>query len=234
MLKLNQLSKFKYLLITLCALFLAHRVFAYGEDYDRGHHEQSNEQKIEELQESIKELSKDIEEDRSEVDPLATDVKVDAIPKDIKTLNANPSKMRKAIKMINSQFKYMPEDEVKKMLHSSLEGKPFAGFLVNSESFINFMIGMLKDDKALLYLFELTQDKKVMKLALFVIVGLIILNFFLKRLIIKKDDFVLLRFIKGLFFFIFSTALKVGVLYFLYQDYLQPTVDVFIVRVLQA
>lgn len=245
--KLKFLPKFKVLILTLCALIWSHGVFAYGEDYDRGNHSQSNEDKIEELQESINVLSKQIEESNSDETPSLKKLGDKLKAKESSPLGqgtfpqgfgassmakSDPSQVRMAIKMINSQFKYTPEEEVAQMIHSSLEGKPMAGFLINSERLTSFVVGMLKDDKALLYLFELTQDKKVMKLAFFTIIGLIIINFFLRRKIIKKDDFILARFVKGLMFLIISTGLKVGILYFLYRDYLQPTIDVFVERVL--
>ncbi|WP_419168545.1 hypothetical protein [Halobacteriovorax sp.] len=248
--KLKTLINFNFFILSLCVLFWTHGVFAYGEDYDRGQHHQSNENKIEELQESINTLSKQIEnsdQDESGETPNLKDLSEKlkaselstngskALPQGLGTTGiskTNPAQMRMAIKMINSQFKYMPDDEIAQMIHSSLEGKPMAGFLINSERLTSFLIGMVKDEKALLYLFELTQDKKVMKLAFFTIIGLIIINFFLRRKIIKKDDFILTRFVKGLLFFVISTGLKVGILYFLYKDYLGPTVDIFVERVL--
>lgn len=246
--KLNKKTDLRTYIITLCALFWAHGVFSYGVDYDRGIHEDSAHEQVEELQQSLTELSKQIEENDNEITPEtikklnlktnknenkeAVKLKPNLGKSGLGKGKVNPAQVRQAIKMINSQFMHSRDEEIVEMIHTSLEGKPFASFLMNSKHFTNFAIGMLKDDKALLYLFELTQDRKVLKTALFVIIGLMILNFFLKRRFIRKDDFILTRILKGFTFFIFSTGLKMAILYLLYQDYLRPTVDVFVKRVL--
>lgn len=217
----------------LCVLLCAQRVFAYGDDYDSRDNTYNSKEQLKDLEESINVIKEDvINEDEGSVDsaPIAH---IDPSQVGTGNLNmANPAMVRQAIKLVNSQFKNMPDDQVAEMIRTSLEGKPLVNYISQSDKAINFAVGLIKDDKAMLYLFELTQDKKILKIALGVVIGLFILMYFLKKMFIKKDDFILLRFVKGIIFFFFSTATKLIVIYILYKDYLDPSVEVFKKRVL--
>ncbi|EPZ50992.1 hypothetical protein M902_2491 [Bacteriovorax sp. BAL6_X] len=224
-------SKFNFIkyLIALCVLLCTHGVFAYGdEDYDRRDKTTSSED-IENLQESIETLNQEIKKNGGQATNIV------AMPTQVPALKngkADPEMMRRAIKMINAQFKNVPDAQVAQMIRENATQNPIMQFFVNSDKLVNFAVGIVKDDKALLYLFELTQDKDVLKFALGVVIFLFIVSFFLKRAFIKKDEFFVFRYVKSLIFFVFSTGLKAGVLYFIYKDYLDPSVDVFIKRVL--
>ncbi|MFG1499052.1 hypothetical protein ABMA70_02505 [Halobacteriovorax sp. XZX-3] len=224
-------SKFSFIkyLIALCVLLSTHGVFAYGdEDYD-SRDKTSSSQDVENLQESIETLNQEIEKNGGQ------GVNIVSMPTQGLTLKngkADPEMMRRAIKMINAQFKNVPDAQVAQMIRDSASQNQMMQFFTNSDRFVNFAVGLVKDDKALLYLFELTQDKDVLKLALGAVIFLFILSFFLKRAFIKKDEFFVFRYVKSLIFFVFSTGFKAGVLYFIYKDYLDPSVDVFIKRVL--
>lgn len=245
MLKLSKKSQIK-LIITLWALISAHGVFAYGkDDYDSSTHVSREQQQVELVQESIKAVEEANKQAASEsIEVPATTNKQGGVSQGAPQVNlqglgsgnlamaGNPEMMRKAIKMFSTQSKRMADSEVAVLIKTGLQTNQMVASLAHNKKFVNFAVGMIKDDNALLYLFELTQDKKTLKLALIVVVGLFVLSFFLKRILIKKDDPLTGKLIKRIFLFTFNTVIRLSALYFIYKDYLDPTIRVFKERVL--
>ncbi|HLT23178.1 MAG TPA: hypothetical protein VKZ84_07035 [Bacteriovoracaceae bacterium] len=195
--------------ILLGLLLLLVTSFSQAEDEVTGFEE------MDEIQEIIDQNQKIVQSHKNIFPALGLDALKDPrikdkISKQFDESNISLMSLEKKIKYFNEHY----------------EGNPLKGLLDKVPKIRDIFVDVITDKKSILGLLSIFQKEKERLYALYIIIGLFILNILLRKLIIGPEAGFFSRFILRMTISFFCSLLTIGSLYYLFQKELSPIVEV--------
>lgn len=128
----------------------------------------------------------------------------------------------------NSPLSKMSPSEVHDLILTQSEGKFFHGYLKNSPKLMKTLVQIIQDSKALPSLVGILLKKKELEIFFYFWIGLVIGTWLFKRFWLKKKKkwSRSKRFFVSILISLASSALSLGVFYYLFYEEVNPTAEI--------
>lgn len=126
----------------------------------------------------------------------------------------------------SADLKNHPPEVIKEQILKSLEGNPLEGFVRGSPNLQNFMVDVMRDEKALLGLLKIVQDKEGLKTYLYFWIGVMFAAYYTRKLFVSKYWKGPFRSLASLLFSLTVSLITVSIFALIFKPELKPIVTI--------
>ncbi len=132
--------------------------------------------------------------------------------------------MEKTLK--SSNLKSHPPEVVREEILKNLQGNPLEGFVRGSPDLQNFLVDVMRDDKALLNIVRIFKDKERLKKYLYFWIGIMFAAYYTRKLFVSRYWMGPVRSIARLVFSMTVTVITLSTFVLIFKAELRPLITI--------
>lgn len=126
--------------------------------------------------------------------------------------------------LISANLSKVPADELKKKVIELFKGSFAEGYVQKSPKLQDFMVDLLRDEKALLYAIRIFKDRARLKIYLYCWIGIMFAAYYTKRLFISKYWTGLNRTFAALLFSLTISTITLSTFCLIFEEEMKPII----------